>query len=329
MQYQPNAAHGPHGYLLLVDQQQLPPPDNKSPDNNSPENKSPDNKSPDYKSPDNKLEIHKPTQRDSTELVKLKDSNELPNPESQTGSLGVELDEGTKPKKKCMEQVKNVFKSLSPCASLESTSVDTKISKNSIVIQDISTLSSTSKVNKVVTKLYLAHMQNELECLEVFYEDSFTGGSCLKINPSDVSSPDHRTIRLFYCDFFCEDTLIVCFVTKRLAENPNQYLNVLLHGVNATGDEVHVDLIGRNVAARGWSGILLKKQYPCSQTSTEFRDLQQYILLNHPDFYVPTENSFDWKIWLVNLSFINIDLPITRRRVCAQNCPNQKSTKTY
>ncbi|KAJ0176944.1 hypothetical protein K1T71_006953 [Dendrolimus kikuchii] len=143
------------------------------------------------------------------------------------------------------------------------------------------------------------------------------GGSCLRINPSDQFSPEHRLTRLFHCDFECKDSLIVCVVTKTLRNFRDQYLNIKLFMKNAKGDDLKVVLVGRNIpqtqnTAEGASGVL--NLYPLNVGSEEaFRDLQKYVLINQPNFYVPIENCYEWKVW-----YYEINLPGSR--ITSINC---------
>lgn len=163
--------------------------------------------------------------------------------------------------------------------------------------------------NPAKTRFCLAHVSDERECLELHMGDSFTGGSCLKVNPSDQVWPEHRFIRLFYCDFSCEDTLVFCVVTKTLQQYTDQTLNVNLFMKNADGEDLTVVLTGRNVAQKARldrysTGI--KYVYPLNTASEEvFRDLRSYLLLNEPGFYVPIENCYDWTVRCVTIKLIS------------------------
>ncbi|KAM3956952.1 cytosolic endo-beta-N-acetylglucosaminidase [Aphomia sociella] len=148
------------------------------------------------------------------------------------------------------------------------------------------------------TRYALASVPDELECLEVCLEDSYIGGSCLKVNPSDSLSPEHRMTRIFHCDFHCKDTLVVCIVTKTLIENEDQFLNIKLHAKNANGEDLKVVLVGRDMPGTQQEGPYsgIHTVYPLSQTSDAFRSLQKYLLLKEPGFYVSVENPYGWTV---------------------------------
>ncbi|XP_028162015.1 uncharacterized protein LOC114354001 [Ostrinia furnacalis] len=169
------------------------------------------------------------------------------------------------------------------------------------------------------TRYGLAYIAEELECLEVYFDDSFIGGSCLKVNPSDSVSPKHRLIRIFHCDFFCEEYLIVCVVTKHLRGFEEQFLNIKFFMTDAHDQEHRIVLIGRNLPHAQHpqeSASCFVNLYPVnmsSDTDTEFKDIQKYLLLNKPDYYVPVENSYDWIV-----RYYEIHLPGSR--VTSINC---------
>ncbi|XP_072931830.1 uncharacterized protein [Epargyreus clarus] len=151
------------------------------------------------------------------------------------------------------------------------------------------------------TRYALAYVPNELECLEPFYEDSFTGGSCIKVNPSDQVSPEHRLIRIFHCDFHCDKTLIACVVTKTLVGHEDQFLNIKLFMTDREGKDVKVVLVGHHIpqaqshTTQKSADVMLVYPYG-SPSDPEFRDVQRYMLWNESGFYIPVENSFGWKV---------------------------------
>lgn len=155
------------------------------------------------------------------------------------------------------------------------------------------------------TRWALAHVPMEKQCLRLYLKDAFSGGACLKITPSDKISTEHRTTRLFHCDFKCYDTLIVCVVTKTLVQYANQSLNIKLTMKNAKGDDLKVILMGKNL---GLSASLTRESvgftysYPLnSETQTQFQEVRQYLLLNQPGFYVPLENLYGWEVRFVRI----------------------------
>ncbi|CAB3254046.1 unnamed protein product [Arctia plantaginis] len=150
------------------------------------------------------------------------------------------------------------------------------------------------------TRWALAEVPMERPCLMLWLTDAFNGGSCLKVNPSDKISPEHRTIRLFHCDFKCHDTFIICIVTKTIMQYADQTLNIKLAMKNVKGDDLNVILMGKSL---GMSASLTKESvgivysYPLnSETQTKFHEIRQYLLLNEPGFYVPLENQYGWQV---------------------------------
>lgn len=71
----------------------------------------------------------------------------------------------------------------------------------------------------------------ELKSFQVYQEDSFTGGACLRVHPADEVCAPQRYSRLLHADFPVHSPLLVCVVTKPLPECPDQYLSVHLHTV--------------------------------------------------------------------------------------------------
>ncbi|XP_059046620.1 uncharacterized protein LOC131842119 [Achroia grisella] len=312
MQYQPNSNHGPHGYLLL-----------SSPD-----------------------DVHTISQkfivRDATGIIKYQESflNSRQQLHSfKTSSETNNFDEFIAIEQSYEETVPERFK-----RDLKHLESDTKAEDN--VLEDtarkrdkaVDNLSADLAVrgeiddnlvsdpvtrieadNNLISKpmpYTLAYVPDELECLEVCLEDSFIGGSCLKVNPSDKLSPEHRTTRIFHCDFYCQDTLIICVVTKTLIENEDQFLNIKLHAKNSTGEDLKVVLVGRDSPGQSstsqtTSGIC--NVYPLNVTSSQFQDLQKYLLLKESGFYISVENSYGWKIRYY-------EVPAAGMQVTSVNC---------
>lgn len=149
------------------------------------------------------------------------------------------------------------------------------------------------------TRLQLAFVPNELPCVEVYFEDSFIGGSCVKLNPTDRVSERHRFSRLFHCDFEADGALVACVVTKRLAEAPSQYLTVHLYCSAASGPggaDSLVVLVCRPLAHAPSAAPGHITVYPENKRGS-FKELQAYLLLSEPGFYVPVENAFGWDVW--------------------------------
>lgn len=150
------------------------------------------------------------------------------------------------------------------------------------------------------TRLQLAFVPDELPCVETYFEDSFNGGSCIKLNPMDKVSEQHRFARLFQCDFEGDGTLVACVATKKLAEAPSQYLTVHMYcssSAQGPGDaETLVVLVCRPLAHAPSAAEGHITVYPENNQST-FKELQTYLLLSEPGFYVPVENAFGWNVW--------------------------------
>ncbi|CAH2236503.1 uncharacterized protein LOC120629640 [Pararge aegeria] len=160
------------------------------------------------------------------------------------------------------------------------------------------------------TRYALAYVSREMECLEPFFEDSFLGGSCLKINPSDEVCTEHRLSRLFHCDFHCEESLIACVVTKRMVGHENQFLNVKLQIQDSGEGYRKVVLIGRDIPRERQEATAaeIMNLYPTSDPrDPDFRELQRYMVLNEPDFYVSVANAYGWKV-----RYYQMDMPGAR-----------------
>lgn len=141
----------------------------------------------------------------------------------------------------------------------------------------------------------LISIPKEKECLEFYMDDAFIGGSCIKVNPSDELSKDHRTIRLFHSKFYVEESVIACVVTKKLKGNFLQDLNIILEVVNADGVKGRIVLFGdRGSVFQSESNDINIR--PLNENMVEFKELQRYMLLTEPSFYVPVGNFCGWRI---------------------------------
>ncbi|XP_052759284.1 uncharacterized protein LOC113514033 isoform X2 [Galleria mellonella] len=308
MQYQPNANHGPHGYLLstldniMTVSQKCIVRDPKGIIK--------------YRESflTSRQELHSLKSKESGTEVKWSTTNEV-NAQVEDNVIDDSDDETSTVKKKMKRTFQNLFKKSEKKTEIGGEKEDAAVTDERDVDQESGPSTSTGQsmvqmpVNlrqaqaQVKTRYALACVPDELECLEVCLEDSFIGGSCLKVNPSDKLSPEHRMTRIFHCDFQCKDTLIVCVVTKTLTENEEQFLNIKLHARNATGEDLKVVLVGRDLPAQQQvisavnqttSGTL--SVYPLNVTSSEFRELQKYLLFKEPGFYISVENSYGWRI---------------------------------
>ncbi|XP_052740124.1 uncharacterized protein LOC112051438 isoform X2 [Bicyclus anynana] len=162
------------------------------------------------------------------------------------------------------------------------------------------------------TRYALAYVSGELQCLEPFFEDSFLGGSCLKINPSDEVCTEHRHSRLFHCDFLCEESLIACVVTKKMLGHEDQFLNVRLHLQDNSESYKKAVLVGRDIP-RGHeheqaTAADVVNLYPLSDADdAHFREMQKYMVLHEPDFYVSVANAYGWRV-----RYYQVELPQSR-----------------
>lgn len=149
-------------------------------------------------------------------------------------------------------------------------------------------------------RIALAAVSRERECLQIELEDSFNGGSCLRVNPSDEICREHRHTRLFHCDFPIVESMVVCIATKTLKQYTDQYLNVKLHTVSSDGVGMRVVLVGRSLqqVEQQEGGVL--NVSPLDISDQYFRDIQKYLLTKETGFYVPVENYFGWTVRYVN-----------------------------
>ncbi|KAG6458328.1 cytosolic endo-beta-N-acetylglucosaminidase [Manduca sexta] len=285
MHYQPNSAHGPHGYLLST--------------------------------VDNILHIscHE-VRRDQSGAIVYNESFQMSRLELHSVSKDLSIlpkadsllaineeDEGSdevdeERPKSVKRKMKNAFKHLFMFKSQKTEEEEFVAGPSGRSMVQMSTYLHLGQSAEKL-RFGLAHIAEERECLEHFMDDSFIGGSCLKINPSDKLSPDHRLTRLFHCDFQCEESLIACVVTKTVMGFQEQYLNVKLFMKNAKGEDLTVVLVGRSLAQMrsmdsNATGVL--NVAPLDPGSAEFREIRKYMLLNQPAFYMPVENSYGWVV---------------------------------
>lgn len=265
MQYQPNAAHGQHGYLLTT-RSNLPKLSQAQVIKNS-----------------NDIIMY----RHSYDRA-LNSSVEFNNPVSESNLIESETNQDDSD-----GDIEKVIED-----NLEQ--VEALKRNKKFIMKRVFTRKHPKKVDEPVSKVkkledinetLLVSVPGEKECLEVYFSDAFTGGSCLKINPSDESSEEHRTSTLLYCDFPAERDLVFCIVTKTLTDNVDQYLDVLVDLVDSSGEEHTVTLAGRDTE----SGRDTVRE--CA--GGDLKQLQRYLLLEVPDFYIPIYNDFGWNIRFV------------------------------
>ncbi|XP_004922019.1 uncharacterized protein LOC101738110 [Bombyx mori] len=294
MQYQPNSTHGAHGYFISA----LPHILRMS-------------KNDLLKDPDALKKMRKLLNDDeAVRSMDLPDDarDDVPIDEFTDDDDNVISDEKFDDTDNGSKDIKRKLQISSKSNAKASRLYDVK--ENAVNSSSHSTV--TLKINKPVdkTQYALACVPGELECLELYLDDSFTGGSCLKVNPSDAAQSEHRFIRLFHCDFTCEEKLIACVVTKNLKNYPEQNLNVKLFMKDQNDRDLKVVLVGRSLsrAAQSVASSSKVNLYPVNGSSDEgFRDLQKYILLNEPEFYVPVDNAYNWRV-----RYYEISLPGTR-----------------
>ncbi|KAJ2945817.1 hypothetical protein O0L34_g4721 [Tuta absoluta] len=182
---------------------------------------------------------------------------------------------------------------------LNNSATNLPLSRSTSLIQTLSPLKLQLGIEK--QELSLAYIHEEKRCLEVYYQDSFNGGSCLCVSCSDHVSEDHRSIRLFHCDFPVEERLVVCVVVKNLLGFSQQRLDVWLYLMTEIGEQ-HVQLVGQNselnlVESASFCDFVNQKLYPLKRTSEQFRELQEYLVVHEPGFYVPIANSYGWHVY--------------------------------
>lgn len=263
MQYQPNSSQGPHGYFLSTQ-------DSITNITQSGLLK-------------NKADILR--YRRSLESNKIVPDNKNLN-DFTTENID-EVVDGERPvKRKMTDNIRRLFKN--KAAKSESKKLDNPESSLEV--------SGRSNRPSVKIQYALAYIPNELECLEPFFEDSFLGGSCLKVNPSDETNPEHRLSRIFFCDFECQteiQSLIACVVTKTLIGHEDQFLNIKL---NISGGKFKkVVLVGGNEELEPEEETL--NVYPLNEgIDPGFRELQTYLVLHESGFYIPVANAYGWKV---------------------------------
>lgn len=297
MQYQPNALHGPHGYLLSTKQ-------NLKAITNAASKQQTPGSLPHLRE---SLYIKQHLKLSSTSTVEkvteLEESNDraVQNPslreENPTNPTVLE-------RKSKFEYFKNLFKKKRPksledirpaALSLSPSDTATKSSGRSMTNMSVSLrLGRSFKVQR----LGLAYVAEELDCLEIYYEDSFLGGACLKINPCDKETPMERWIRLFYTDFHCSVSLITCVVTKNLHGYEDQSLNVVMRGRReGQTEQVVVNLLGRELPQLPYDEkAIYVALAPIDPETPQFHSLQRYMVTHEAGFYVPVENIYGWKV---------------------------------
>ncbi|XP_021197467.3 uncharacterized protein LOC110381450 isoform X1 [Helicoverpa armigera] len=326
-QYQPNSAHGPHGYLLTsVDQLAKV------------------QRQAQYKDKKGIIRVRASFQQSRHELhtvsreaaqhINAGQSDPEPSADSSRRADDTSSDTGSESDYKT--QVRNKVKALKDMFKQKTTRIMSPDEASTAQPRDGARSSAASSVGSSTaasqadlsmvqmsvnlrlgqsdkSRYCLGYVRDERECLELYHYDCFTGGACLKVSPSDKMCTEHRMTRLLYCDFPCAEALVVCVVTKRLSQYAEQTLNVRLAMRNAAGEELCVVLTGRALAqtarldARA-AGI--KHVYPTARAA--LAELRAYLLLAQPGFYVPIDNLFGWTVRYY-------EVPVPGSRVMAIN----------
>ncbi|CAH1645788.1 unnamed protein product [Spodoptera littoralis] len=281
-QYQPNSAHGPHGYILTPL-----------------ENLATVHRAVQYKDKKGIIRIRNTFQQNRHSLHATKDT--LHEEAAADAEDAAPPDADTK-QYKAKTSLRNMFR---PKALRISSDDGESAAAGRAADAQPGAEADEASVNLklgVADKMRygLARVRGEHACLELYLRDAFSGGSCLRVNPSDELCAEHRVTRLLHCDWPCETALIFCVVTKRLPAFPDQSLNVKLYMKNAAGQDLVVVLTGREVAAGGALGAGAAGThhvYPL-RTAAEpvLRALRTYLLLSQPGFYVPIDNLFGWTV---------------------------------
>ncbi|CAK1546890.1 unnamed protein product [Leptosia nina] len=305
MQYQPNSSHGPHGYILST-------VDNIAGLSRLGLLKNRDGILRCRKSvEDSRLDVDRKSSREMLFTLKTDRHRDV----QETVREDVEeskRSESKSVKRKMSRVLRHFFKPKSAKTEQDSpqqrrdeaeydepSSSDLKVRDRSMMQMSISLRLGNERSK---TKYALGYVPGELECLEPFFEDSFVGGSCVKVNPSDEVSPEHRLPRMFFSDFRVENSLIACTVTKNLAGHEYQYLNVSMEIESGEGSG-RVVLVGRSIpreetleeSGRDWCPDEVVNVYPITE-GAELRRVQTYLLLNEPAFYIPVENPYRWTV---------------------------------
>ncbi|CAK1595706.1 unnamed protein product [Parnassius mnemosyne] len=310
MQYQPNCAHGPHGYLLSVLENIIAVSRHGILNNKagivrcrrSLESSRMKISTKDDKEIVNELKSDNLTIiEENKTIIEVENSLTIKDKVDKENHVEQQRVE-QKPEKtrKVSDVFRNLFKmKLSKEAEIqpdEESEPNLNKSSTKSMIQTSFNLRLGQNTHKM--RLALIPVPEELECLEPFFEDSFIGGSCLKVNPSDKIDTSHRLTRMFHCNFYFEKAVIACVVTKTLRDVQQQYLNIELRAIDSIGRELKIILIGTDKPkAIETSSSEILYAYPLNSASDlGFRDIQKYMLLNEPGFYVPVENSYGWKV---------------------------------
>ncbi|KAJ8730433.1 hypothetical protein PYW07_017471 [Mythimna separata] len=284
-QYQPNSAHGPHGYMLTRVENLATVKDEVH-----------------YKDKKGIIRIRASfmqvradilaVNREALPTTSVQEALQLDR-SSTTHSRTEPQGHGSK-----VDALKNMFKPKQKTSEAEGADASTPREPSEQTGEQATVNLSLSR--KQARRYGLARVPDERQCLEPHYGDAFSGGACLMVHPSDHLCPEHRFTRLLHCDFPCEEGLIFCVVTKTVQGYPDQTLNVKLYMRNAADEDLMVVLTGRalNMAsALGAASRGIAHVYPLPTTQEHvLRALRTYLLLTQPGFYVPIDNAFGWTV---------------------------------
>ncbi|GBP36324.1 Cytosolic endo-beta-N-acetylglucosaminidase [Eumeta japonica] len=146
----------------------------------------------------------------------------------------------------------------------------------------------------------LVMIPEERPCYELCLNDSFTGGSCLRVNPS----PEGECVSLlFQCDFRWRHALLVCVVTK---VGP---IDIWLYSRGSLGERRYV----LAEASRVTAGLSLPgTEQLAPLEGSALIDARRQLLLEEPDSYVPQHNAYGWTIRYYALDANAEEMALTR-----------------
>ncbi|KAJ8727821.1 hypothetical protein PYW08_016206 [Mythimna loreyi] len=292
-QYQPNSAHGPHGYMLT-----------------SVENLSKVKDEVHYKDKKGIIRIRASFMQSRADILAVT-REPLPSRSVQDAlqlrpSSSAHPDPHPHPRSSKVDAIKNMFKHKAKTTESEEASAPETEELPSQQPSMAEASVSLHLSRKQAPRYGLALVPDEQPCLELHHGDSFSGGACLMVHPSDRLCTEHRVTRLLHCDFPCEEGMIFCVVTKTLREFPEQTLNVKLYMRNEADEDLTLVLTGRTMANtaqldRRSRGIAHVYPLPTARHDV-LRDLRTYLLLTQPGFYVPIDNQFGWTVRYYEIS---------------------------
>lgn len=126
-------------------------------------------------------------------------------------------------------------------------------------------------------------------CLSHYTKDSYHGGNCIKISP--LKDFGQCKIRLFLCEFKCDQNFVIYYIYKRL-DGVEQNLDLLLSMKNNTtkhGFEVNLSSseVSRSSDPFHFNSINLENKH--------FTNLKNNLKLYYPSYYI-SDLSDNWEI---------------------------------